>query len=245
MDIGCLKYAIIEIMGRVQKLKQQRKIEREEQEIEKKNKKKKTAIIAFFILILLAGIVIAAISFINYLKEKDIRQVVIETEKGDIKLELYSKVAPKTVENFIKLIQEGFYNGTIFHRVVEDFIIQGGDPLSKDDDPSNDGTGDPGYTFEDEINPIALNLTIEKTKELQKLGYKYRTDLKSIPHEMGVISMANSGPNTNGSQFFIVLAQKLLDLDGRYTAFGRVYEGMDVVLDIKQGDVMKRVYVIK
>ena len=164
-------------------------------------------------------------------------QIVIETEKGDIELELYPKIAPKTVGNFIKLTEQGFYNGITFHRVVEDFVIQGGDPNS-------DGTGGPGYTFEDEINPIALNLTMPKIKELEKLGYKYRTDLQSIPHEVGVISMANSGPNTNGSQFFIVTTNPQPDLNGKHTVFGRVYKGMDIVRNIEQGDVMKKVYLL-
>lgn len=236
-------------MGKAQKLKQQRKIERGEQEIVKNKRKKKRAIIFSLILVLLIGLVVASFVFVDYLKNKDIRnkdirRVVIETEKGDIKLELYSKVAPKTVDNFIKLTNDGFYDGITFHRVVENFVIQGGDPLSKDGDPSNDGTGNPGYTFEDEINPIALNLTIQETKELEKLGYKFRTDLESIPHETGVISMANSGPNTNGSQFFIAL-KDLPELNGRYTAFGRVYKGMDIILNIKQGDLIKKVYVVK
>lgn len=232
-------------MGKARKLKQQRKIEREEQEQARKKKKKKQAAIYLFILLLFIIVIVGIIFLSNSLKEKDIRRVVIETEKGDIKLELYPKVAPKTVENFIKLTEEGFYDGTTFHRVIEDFMIQGGDPLSKDDDPSNDGTGGPGYTFEDEINPIALNLTLAKTKELEQKGYKFRLDLESIPHEVGVISMANAGPNTNGSQFFIVTTQAQPHLDGLHTVFGRVYAGMDVVRSIEQGDVMKRVYVIK
>jgi len=225
-------------MGRALRLKQQRKIEREEQKKTGKKKKKKQLILyslVFFISIL----VIAVIVFlVNYSKQEDVRRVVIETEKGDIRLELYPKVAPKTVENFIKLTEQEFYDGITFHRVVPDFVIQGGDP-------DGDGTGGPGYTFEDEINPIALNLNIAKTKELEQLGYKYRTDLKSISHEVGVISMANSGPNTNGSQFFIVTTKSQLDLDGRHTVFGRVYEGMDVVRSIEQGDAMKRVYLTK
>lgn len=230
-------------MGKALRLKQQRKIKREEQEKIGKKKKKKQLIL-YSLALFLSILVIAVIVFlVNYSKQGDIRRIVIETEKGDIKLELYSKIAPKTVENFIKLTEQGFYDGITFHRVVPDFIIQGGDPLSKDDDPSNDGAGGPGYTFEDEINPIALNLNIAETKELEQLGYKYRTDLKSIPHEVGVISMANSGPNTNGSQFFIVTTQPQPDLDGRHTVFGKVYEGMDVVRSIEQGDVMKRVYV--
>ena len=232
-------------MGKAQKLKEQRKIKREEQEMEKRKKRKKRAIIFSLILILLGCITIAAVFFVKHLNEKDIRRVVIETEKGDIKLELYSKAAPKTVDNFIKLANEGFYDGTKFHRVVKDFVIQGGDPLTKDEDPSNDGTGGPGYTFEDEINPKSLGLTLDETKALEKLGYKYRYDIESISHEPGVISMANSGPNTNGSQFFIVTTQAQPDLNGRHTAFGRVYEGMDVVLNIEQGDIIKRVYTEK
>lgn len=225
-------------MGRAQKLKQQRKIEQEEQRKINKKKKNKRVIISSLVLFLFIVLIVAIVFFINYSKEKDIRRIIIETEKGAIKLELYSKVAPKTVENFIKLTEEGFYDGIIFHRVVEDFIIQGGDP-------NGDGSGGPGYVFEDEINPIALNMDIALTKQLEQLGYKYRTDLKSIPHEPGVISMANSGPNTNGSQFFIVTTQPQPGLDGKHTVFGKVYEGMDVVLDIEQGDIMNKVYVIK
>ena len=232
-------------MGKAQKLKQQRKIEREEEEIIMEKKKKKKAIIFLLILVLLVGLVIVTFVFVDYLKNKDIRRVVIETEKGDIKLELYPKVAPKTVENFIKLTNDEFYDGTTFHRVVEDSVIQGGDPLTKDDDPSNDGTGGPGYTFEDEINPKSLGLTLDETKTLEKLGYKYRYDIDSISHEPGVISMANSGPDTNGSQFFIVTTQTQPDLNGRHTAFGKVYEGMDIVLNIEQGDIIKRVYMAK
>lgn len=232
-------------MGKAQKLKEQRKIERAKQEVEQREQRKKQAIIFSLILVLLAGLVVVAFVFVDYLKNKDIRRVVIETEKGDIKLELYSKAAPKTVDNFIKLVNEGFYDGTKFHRVVEDFVIQGGDPLTKDDDPANDGMGGPGYAFEDEVNPKSLGLTLDETKALEKLGYKYRYDINSIPHEPGVISMANSGPDTNGSQFFIVTTQTQPDLNGRHTAFGRVYEGMDVVLNIKQGDIIKRVYMEK
>ena len=232
-------------MGKAQKLKQQRKIEREEEEIIMEKKKKKKAIIFLLILVLLVGLVIVTFVFVDYLKNKDIRRVVIETDKGDIKLELYPKVALETVNNFIKLANDGFYDGTTFHRVVEDFVIQGGDPLTKDDDPSNDGTGGPGYTFEDEINPKSLGLTLDETKTLEKLGYKYRYDIDSISHEPGVISMANSGPDTNGSQFFIVTTQAQPDLNGRHTAFGKVYEGMDIVLNIEQGDIIKRVYMAK
>lgn len=232
-------------MGKAQKLKQLRKIEQEESRVLTEKNKKKKLIIAFLVLVLLAIFAVATVYFVKYMKEKDIRRVVIETDKGDITLELYSKVAPKTVENFIKLAKDGFYNGTKFHRVVKDSIIQGGDPLSKDDDPANDGTGDLGYTFEDEINPIALNLTLEETKQLEQLGYKFRTDLESIPHTTGVISMANSGPNTNGSQFFIVIGPDQPQLNGRYTAFGMVIEGLEIAQAIEQGDIIKEIKIIK
>ena len=136
-------------------------------------------------------------------KEATATRAVMKTNMGDITIELFPKDAPKTVENFVKLSRDGFYNGTKFHRVIKGFMIQGGDPKSKDDDWSDDGTGGPGYQFEDEINL----------------------------HELvrGVIAMANSGPNTNGSQFFIVTADATPWLDGRHTAFGRVIAGMESV----------------
>ena len=130
-------------------------------------------------------------------------RAVMKTNMGDITLDLFPKDAPKTVENFVKLSRAGFYNGTKFHRVIKGFMIQGGDPNSKDDDWSDDGTGGPGYQFEDEIN-------------LHKLV-------------RGALAMANSGPNTNGSQFFIVTADATPWLDGRHTVFGRVVAGMEAV----------------
>ncbi len=134
--------------------------------------------------------------------------VTLKTNFGDITLALFSNDAPKTVENFITLARSGFYNGTKFHRVIPNFMIQGGDPNSKDDDWSNDGTGGPGYKFNDEINNHKL--------------------------VRGVIAMANAGPNTNGSQFFIVTAESTPWLDGKHTVFGEVTEGMDVVAKIEQ-----------
>ncbi|MCK4891597.1 MAG: peptidylprolyl isomerase [Candidatus Pacebacteria bacterium] len=130
------------------------------------------------------------------------RVAVIETNRGNIKLELFTNDAPKTVENFMKLTNENFYDGIKFHRVISDFMIQTGDPLSKDDDPANDGTGGPGYSFEDEINSHKV--------------------------EVGSLAMANSGPNTNGSQFFIVTEKSQPHLDGKHTVFGKVIEGMDI-----------------
>lgn len=167
----------------------------------------------------------------------------METTKGNIELELYSEVAPKTVANFVKLAKAGFYDGTKFHRVINDFMIQGGDPLSKDDDPSNDGTGGPGYTFEDEINPKSLGLPDDVIAAYEKQGYVYNYNLQSLPVVAGVIAMANAGPNTNGSQFFIVSTKAQLHLYGKHTVFGRVVKGMDVVLKIKQGDTMEKVSV--
>jgi cyclophilin family peptidyl-prolyl cis-trans isomerase len=120
----------------------------------------------------------------------------LHTSEGAIELELYPDDAPKTVENFVKLSGDGFYNGVVFHRVIPDFMIQGGDPTGT-------GTGGPGYEFEDEFNQHRV--------------------------VRGVLAMANAGPNTNGSQFFIVTAEATPWLDGKHTVFGRVTSGMDVV----------------
>ncbi len=132
---------------------------------------------------------------------------ILKTNFGDIKIKLYGEDSPLTVNNFLNLAQDGFYNGTKFHRVITDFMIQGGDPNSKDDDWSNDGTGGPGYKFKDEINNRKL--------------------------VRGSLAMANVGPNTNGSQFFIVTAEATPWLDGKHTNFGEVIEGMDVVSKIE------------
>ena len=120
----------------------------------------------------------------------------MQTSEGAIGLELFDEDAPKTVENFKKLAGDGFYDGLIFHRVIKDFMIQGGCPQGT-------GTGGPGYTFEDEFN-----------------------DHKVV---RGALAMANAGPNTNGSQFFLVTTEAAPWLDGKHTVFGQVTEGMDVV----------------
>lgn len=135
----------------------------------------------------------------------------IQTDRGDITLELYPQHAPKTVNNFVFLAREGFYDGVAFHRVIADFVIQGGDPTGT-------GRGGPGYRFEDEVKNNPLR------------------------HETGVISMANAGPNTNGSQFFITHSPQP-HLDGRHTVFGKVVSGMDVVNAIRQGDKMIKVVI--
>lgn len=133
----------------------------------------------------------------------------IETDKGTIELQLFPENAPKTVNNFVFLAQEGFYDGVSFHRVLSNFVIQGGDPTGT-------GRGGPGYQFEDETRGNPLK------------------------HERGVISMANAGPNTNGSQFFITHSPQP-HLDGKHTVFGKVTQGIDVVDAIRQGDKMKKV----
>jgi peptidyl-prolyl cis-trans isomerase B (cyclophilin B) len=123
-------------------------------------------------------------------------EATIHTNQGQIKLELFDDDAPKTVENFRKLSEDGFYDGLVFHRVIKDFMVQGGCPQGT-------GTGGPGYTFADEIN-----------------------DHKIV---RGALAMANAGPDTNGSQFFLVTADEAPWLDGRHTVFGRITEGMDVL----------------
>ncbi len=137
------------------------------------------------------------------------KKVTIETSKGTIQLELHDDKTPKTVANFVKLSEDGFYDGLKFHRVIDDFMVQGGCP-------NGDGRGGPGYQFEDEFHP-----------ELKHDG-------------PGVLSMANAGPNTNGSQFFITHVATPW-LDGKHSVFGRVVEGLDVVNSIKQGDKIEKV----
>jgi cyclophilin family peptidyl-prolyl cis-trans isomerase len=125
----------------------------------------------------------------------------LHTNAGAIKVELFDEDAPKTVENFRKLASDGFYDGLIFHRVIPDFMVQGGCP-------EGTGTGGPGYTFEDEINEHKI--------------------------VKGALAMANAGPNTNGSQFFIVTTEAAPWLDGKHTVFGEVTDGMDTVFAIEK-----------
>src|SRR3989441_1286898 len=130
-------------------------------------------------------------------------QAIIQTNHGPIHVELYPDDAPKTVDNFVKLANDGFYDRVIFHRVIPDFMIQGGDPTGT-------GSGGPGYTFEDEFNDHRV--------------------------ERGALAMANAGPNTNGSQFFVVTTEAAPWLDGKHTVFGRVTTGMDVIDAISEAD---------
>jgi peptidyl-prolyl cis-trans isomerase B (cyclophilin B) len=137
----------------------------------------------------------------------------VETVRGTIELQLAPQYAPKTVNNFVFLAREGFYDGVKFHRVIADFMIQGGDPTGT-------GRGGPGYQFADEFagNPLK--------------------------HETGVISMANAGPGTNGSQFFITHSPQP-HLNGKHTVFGKVVKGKDVVDAVRAGDVMTKVTVVE
>ena len=134
-----------------------------------------------------------------------------DTSKGAIVCELFPKDAPKTVNNFVFLAREGFYDGTTFHRVIQDFMVQGGDPTGT-------GRGGPGYKFEDEVKNNARK------------------------HQVGSLSMANAGPNTNGSQFFITHVVTNW-LDGKHTVFGQVQSGQDIVNSIQQGDQLNKVTV--
>jgi peptidyl-prolyl cis-trans isomerase B (cyclophilin B) len=136
---------------------------------------------------------------------------VIETNKGKLVLELFAKDVKKTVNNFVFLARDGFYNGVTFHRVIPDFMAQGGDPTGT-------GYGSPGYKFDDEIT--------------------------SHKHVAGALSMANAGPNTNGSQFFICYTAQPY-LDGDYSVFGQLTEGMDVLQKLVNGDVMQKVSIIE
>ncbi|MQA01108.1 MAG: peptidylprolyl isomerase [Dehalococcoidia bacterium] len=129
-------------------------------------------------------------------------RAVIRTEKGDIRVKLMPDVAPMTVNNFVFLAREGFYDGTTFHRVIPGFVAQGGDPTGS-------GRGGPGYRFQDELS--------------------------QVPFEQGILGMANAGPNTNGSQFYLMLGEAT-HLNGRYTAFGRVEEGMEAALALRPRD---------
>jgi peptidylprolyl isomerase len=141
---------------------------------------------------------------INQNNKQKIMNATLHTNKGDITIEFLPQITPNTVANFIKLVQAGFYDGVKFHRVIKDFMIQGGDPLTKDESKAAAwGTGGPGYSFNDEITAQNKN-------------------------DLGTIAMANSGPNTNGSQFFINVNNNNF-LDTKHTVFGKVIQGLDIV----------------
>ncbi len=188
----------------------------------------KQAVVGVLVLILFAGLAIFAMNrtnqskntvdpkISNESKNNDTNmKATIQTNKGNIVLELFSDKTPKTSGNFEKLAKESFYDGTKFHRIIENFMIQGGDPQTKDDSLEMMwGTGGPGYQFEDEF-------------------------VSGLSNVSGTISMANSGPGTNGSQFFINVADNTF-LDGKHTVFGKVIEGMDIVMMISQSETKER-----
>jgi peptidyl-prolyl cis-trans isomerase B (cyclophilin B) len=147
---------------------------------------------------------------------------IIKTNKGDMKVEFYEKDAPKTVANFVKLAKDGYYNGLKWHRVIPDFVIQGGCPNTRDGATGMPGTGGPGYTIDCEL------------------------DGDNQYHDRGVLSMAHAGRNTGGSQFFVCHSRNnTAHLDGNHTCFGKVVEGVDVVDDIRQGDSIDAIEILE
>jgi len=211
-------------MGKAQKIKEQRKLERTQRE-ERKKRLKKSFLIYGLVVFVSIGLALGA----NYLYQnltnpkKEIKSykkgdkmysqapdmqidtnktyiAKFETSLGNFEAELFTKDAPKTVNNFVVLSRDGFYDNLTFHRIIKDFMVQSGDP-------EGTGMGGPGYQFEDEFN-----------------------DNKLV---RGVLAMANSGPNTNGSQFFIVTAEKTEWLDGKHTAFGKIISGLEKVMEIE------------
>lgn len=146
----------------------------------------------------------------------------INTAKGVMKVELYENETPVTVDNFVKLAKDGFYNGLAFHRVIPDFVIQGGCPHSKDMNDPRVGTGGPGHTI------------------------KCETDAEKQYHDRGVLSMAHAGKDTGGSQFFVCHSRNnTAHLDGVHTCFGKVSEGLDVIDEIVAGDKINEIKIIE
>lgn len=147
---------------------------------------------------------------------------IIKTNKGDMKVEFYEKDAPKTVANYVKLAKEGFYDGLKWHRVIPDFVIQGGCPNSKDGAAGMAGTGGPGYQIDCEL------------------------DGENQHHDKGVLSMAHAGRNTGGSQFFVCHSRNnTAHLDGNHTCFGKVVEGLDVIDQIREGDSIDTIEIVE
>ncbi|OIP99165.1 hypothetical protein AUK40_00825 [Candidatus Wirthbacteria bacterium CG2_30_54_11] len=186
---------------------------------------------------------------------------IIETDKGTITMALYPDSAPKTVENFIRLANLGYYDGLTFHRVIADFMIQTGDPTGT----GSGGESIYGTTFEDEINAKSLGLDQILVKDASFLtensldqsagltvedfyvsqGYSYRADITSHKMVPGAVAMANKGPLTNTSQFFIVTSSDQPHLDGKHTVFGQVTEGLDIAQQIAQDDIVNSIIIVK
>lgn len=156
------------------------------------------------------------------------KQVRLVTEKGEITFKLYPETAPLAVSNFVYLAELGYYDGLTFHRIVEDFVIQGGDPTGT-------GGGGPGYKFADELGPEHIPADVTARMEAHP---------KQALYQRGIVAMANSGPNTNGSQFFIMLEDiPSANMPNLYSLFGEVTKGLNVVDEIRMGDIMEQVIV--
>ncbi len=157
----------------------------------------------------------------------------IDTNLGKFTIDLYEDSAPENVNNIAYLANGGYYTNTTFHRVIKNFLLQAGDRNTLDADPKNDGKGNPGYFVEDEINWDSLDFSDKKRAELTKLGYISKPGVESQPLERLSVAMANSGPDTNGSQFFIITARfddpRLIALEGKYTVVGKIISGHDTI----------------
>ncbi len=192
---------------------------------------------------------------------KEVQKYIIITTLGDIEISLFPEVAPQNIKNFKYLVNSNFYSETYVHRVVSNFMIQCGDPNTKDEDRTNDGKGGTGYFIKDEINADTFGLDTLKVRDsyitgmfpkdssyqtltvktvYEKLGYNFDCNLESLPHRYGAISLANSGANSNSSQFFIVTNPSGTSwLNGKHTVIGVVTDGMDIVKKIEKVQVDK------
>lgn len=210
-------------MGKKQRLKQIRR--EEKQKIQTRTMKWQSNAVIIGIIVAVVAL-LAVYGYFAYQKKaqgKNGRVVIITTTKGDIKIEFFEKDCPVTTANFISLARKKFYSGIKFHRVEKGFVVQTGDPNSKDTDPSNDGQGGPGYT-------IPLEIGLDKNNQPKHKNVEGAVGMAKTPGDM----------NSNGSQFYILLSDKP-ELDGGYTIFGKVIEGMDVVRKIKKGDTIKKI----
>lgn len=162
--------------------------------------------------------------------------VELDTSHGRVIIDLYETNAPNNVNNFINLVQDNYYDDTKFHRLVPNLLVHGGDRRTLDDDPANDGQGNPGYLINDEINWDSLGLSEERRQELEEKGFSSDPDVNSQPLERFSIAMANAGPDTNGSQFFIIISSfddpRLEEMNGQYTVIGKVINGFDTLTQI-------------
>jgi peptidyl-prolyl cis-trans isomerase B (cyclophilin B) len=165
----------------------------------------------------------------------------ITTNFGVITIDLFEKDALQNVNNFISLANRGYYNGTKFHRLFPDFMIQGGDRNTLNNDPGDDGKGRPGYLINDEINWDSLDLSSDRRTALTERGYQNTAGIETQRFERYMVGLANGGPNTNGSQFFIILSnpndERVREFDGYYTPLGRIVAGFDSLDRISQIEV--------